>query len=130
MLSYWDRVRRKREKCEGVATMGDRYDAIKALDDALTPAMPCFNPFGKCDKGKTHRLKDWHIPAILIADVVTKALVASGDDAPSLARNSAVVAVVHQALCRMRYPNIKMVTHSAVSGYLIRWTTDYGRSFR
>jgi hypothetical protein len=78
MLSYWGRVRRKREKCERVAKMGDRYDAIKALDDALTAAMPCFSPFGECEPSHRKQPKAWHMPAILIAHWISEALIKSG----------------------------------------------------
>jgi hypothetical protein len=124
MLSYWDGVRHKREKCEGAATMGERYDAMKALDDALTAAMPCFYPFGEIGKPSPRkRRKAWHMPAVLIAHFIGKALVASGYDTPNLDRKSAVVRIVRTALTRMDHDT---VTFTAVSKHLKSWTAKYG----
>jgi hypothetical protein len=94
MLSYWDRVRRKRPE------IGDRYDRIKALDVALTAAMSDFNPFGESKKSHRQQPKDWHIPAVLIAHYIGEALTASGHK-PSL--DGALVEAAKKALHRIGY---------------------------
>ena len=104
--------------------MGDRYDAMKALDDALAAAMTCFYPFGELGKpSRRKRRNAWHMPAVLIAHFIGKALVASGHDTPNLDRTSAVVRIVQTALTRMNYDT---VTYTAVSKHLKSWTAKYG----
>jgi hypothetical protein len=101
------------------------HDAVKVLGDALATAMPYLNPCGK-HKRRTGRKqpKDWCIPTIVIADIIIKALVASGHDSPNLDRDSVVVRIVRTALMRMNYGT---VTLGAVSEHLKRWAAKYGR---
>jgi hypothetical protein len=124
MLQHWDGQQWAPETRDG-------YKAIKALEDALSAAQPYIEwPFGKYkrqDYRERPRPKNWHLLAVLIANIIVKALIQSGHRAPGLAANSIVVRVVCKALARMGYPDINMVTHSAVGAYLTRRAAKYGK---
>jgi hypothetical protein len=108
------------------------YNAIKALGEALAAAKQYLGNHKHPAHPKRRRLRrrpnGWNTPALLIAHTIGKALVASGHDARSLERTSAVTPAVYEALRRMRYPGIEMVSCSAVSRFLIDWAHDFDRS--
>ncbi|MGC2222380.1 MAG: hypothetical protein WA624_08430 [Methylocella sp.] len=112
MLSYWDGLQWAPETRGG-------YEAIKALDTALSLALPYIEfPFGKYErKTHRHRPKDWHMAAIVIARIFIEAMIKSVGKTPSLERKSRLIVVVNEVMRRMNY---KSVTDSAISRHLIR----------
>lgn len=81
MLSHWAGLRWAPETRGG-------YDAIKALSDALLVALPHIEwPFGEIERlNGQKRLKDWHTPAIIIANVVIKAMIEAGNNEPGITK--------------------------------------------
>lgn len=105
MLRHWNGLKWAPETRGG-------HPAIKALQDTLTVALPYIEwPFGKYER-QTGRKKSkiWHLPAVMVANVVIKAMIEAGHDEPGITRNSVVVRVVRQSLIRMRYPHVQMIT--------------------
>jgi hypothetical protein len=95
------------------------YPAIKAVEAALLAAQPYIeSPFGKRE-GPPYRPSSnvWHMPAFVVAGIISKALVQSGQRAPKFARTSVATQVVHEALNGMGYP---AVNESAIAMYLSR----------
>ncbi len=93
MLSHWEGLR-------GAPQTRDGYEAIRSLEAALSIAMPYIEwPFGKYERRKgPKRPKAWHLPAVLIAQVIINAMVKAGNNSPGISRNSVVVRVVRKAL--------------------------------
>jgi hypothetical protein len=122
MLSLWESHRPQTTETRRA------YQAIEALGEALPPAMPYIQwPFGKYErKARPKQAKPWHMPAIAIARMLIDATVAAGNDCPGITRNSVVVAAVRQALTRMGYPDLEMVTAAAIGAHLTRWESRYG----
>jgi hypothetical protein len=121
MLRHWDGLRWATETSGG-------YEAIKTLGNALAIALPYIEwPFGDYE-GQTGRKrpKAWHIPSVLIAHVILKVMVEAGRNEPGITRNSVVVRVVHKALTRMGYPNLRMITTTAIGAHLTRWNKKFG----
>jgi hypothetical protein len=82
------------------------YPAIKAVEGALLAAQPFIDwPFGKSD-GPPYRSSSnvWHMPAVVVAGIIGKALARSGQRAPKFTKESAATRVVHEALKRMGCP--------------------------
>lgn len=104
------------------------YPAIKALQDALVIALPYIEwPFGQYERQTGHKTpKNWHLPAVMIAKVLIKEMIAAGHHDPGITRNSVVVRVVNEALIRMGYPHVEMITASAIGAHLSRWDGKYG----
>lgn len=98
------------------------YPATVALERALQRALPFIEwPFGQYQKSKARR-KEWQVPAVVVARLLTEAMVASGGR-PSLERNGVLVRVTHEALERMGYKlNVSM---SGLSAHLMRWRKRY-----
>jgi hypothetical protein len=121
MLSHWDGLRWAPETNAG-------YEAIKTLRNALSVAMPYIEwPFGQYERQTGRKQpKAWHIPAILVAQVIVKAMIKAGHDEPGITRNSVVVRVVRKALIRMGYPDPEMVTTTAIGAHLTRWDKKFG----
>jgi hypothetical protein len=121
MASHWDGLRWAPETCGG-------YEAIKTLGDALVIALPYIEwPFGHYQRQTGRkRPKAWHIPAVLIAHVIVKAMIGAGHNEPGITRNSVVVRVVHKALIRMRFPDSEMITATAIGAHLTRWDEKFG----
>jgi hypothetical protein len=122
MLSHW----------EGLVwspTTAGGYPAIKNLEQALLAAMPYIEqPFGPYEPRTGHKEpKDWHIYAIVIANLITKLLVDSGRAKPALTHNSVAVRIIYQAIRRMGIPDADMITHPAIGAHLGRWQELYGR---
>ena len=97
------------------------YNAIKAVGDALEAAKPYL---GNRKPSHCKRPKLWHIPTLLVAHTVGKALAMSGHE-PSLERDSVLVGAVNKALCRMGYT----VEPGTISAFLKRWEHKYGLGF-
>jgi hypothetical protein len=97
------------------------YAAIKTLQDALVIALPYIEwPFGEYERQTGRKQpKTWHLPAVMVANVIVKAMIEAGHDEPGITRNSILVRVVRKALIRMRYPYVQMITASAVGAHLI-----------
>jgi hypothetical protein len=121
MLSHWEGQRWTSQTRDG-------FDVIKALGDALFLAMPYIEwPFGYYERQARRRQpKPWHTMAVIIANLVIKVLIESGQNAPGITRNSVVVRVIRNALVRMDFPNSKMITPSAIGMHLERWDKKYG----
>jgi hypothetical protein len=102
------------------------HPAIKALQDTLTVALPYIEwPFGKYERQTGRKQpKAWHLPAVMVARVVVKAMIEAGHDEPGITRNSVVVRIVRKALIRMGVLN--EITTSAVGAHLTRWDKKYG----
>jgi hypothetical protein len=101
MLWHWERRSETR----------DGYAAIEALRDELVRALPYIEwPFGKYERRPYRsrpRLSVWHMPALVIANIVSEALVQSGARSPKFSRDSAATWVVRKALVRMGYGKIE-----------------------
>jgi hypothetical protein len=123
MLRHWDRLRWAPETRDG-------FEKIKALGDALSLALPYIEfPLGKYERATHHtrsRPKPWHIPALVIANIVVEALIKSGAHSPRTTRNSTVVRIVRAAFVRMDYQNIGMITTDAIGAYLTRRSAKFG----
>jgi len=119
MLRHWDGLLWAPETAGG-------HPAIKELQDALTVALPYIQwPFGKYERQTGRKKpKDWHLPAVMVANVVIKAMIEAGYNDPGITRNSIVVRVVRNALIRMRVLN--EITIGAVGAHLTRWDKKYG----
>lgn len=102
------------------------HPAIKALQDSLTVALPYIEwPFGEYVRQTGRKKpKPWHLPALMVARVVVKAMIEAGHDEPSITRNSVVVRIVRTALIRMGFLN--EITTSAVGAHLTRWNKKHG----
>jgi hypothetical protein len=101
MLRHWDGLSWAPETSGG-------YTAIEATEDALLAALPYIEwPFGKYerqDHRKKMHLADWHMPALVIKNIVSEALMKCGrSSAPRFSRDAAATRVVHNALARMGY---------------------------
>jgi hypothetical protein len=120
MLVHWESLRSAPETRAG-------FEAISALRDALSLAQPFIEwPFGKYERQVGQKsLKIWHIPAVLIARIVAGALIESGHLTVAFTHNSTVVRVVHEALIRMQYPDMDMVSRNAIGAHLTRWVDKY-----
>lgn len=119
MLTHWNGLLWAPETRGG-------YAAIKTLQDALVIALPYIEwPFGyyKRQTGRK-KPKPWHIPAVLIAKTVVKAMIEAGHGEPGITRNSVVARVVRQALIRKRF--LHEITPSAIGAHLTRWDKKYG----
>jgi hypothetical protein len=66
------------------------HPAIKALQDTLTVALPYIEwPFGEYERQTGRKKpKTWHLPSIMVARVVVKAMIDAGHDDPGITRNS------------------------------------------
>jgi hypothetical protein len=104
------------------------HPAIKILQDALSIALPYIEwPFGRYERQTGRKQpKVWHLPAVMVARVVVKAMIDAGHDDPGITRHSIVVRVVCKALIRMQYPHVHMITASAVGAHLTRRDKKYG----
>jgi hypothetical protein len=121
MLTHWEGLLWAPETRDG-------YPAIKSLRNALDTALPFIEwPFGRYERrtGRKHR-KVWHLPSVMIAQVIVKEMIAAGHRKPGITRNSVTVRVVQKALIRIRYPNVRMITASAIGAYLARWDRNFG----
>jgi hypothetical protein len=117
MLQHWETLRRWPETLDG-------YEVIKALEHALARALPYIEwPFGEGERQDPPRPSSWHMPAVLIANIIAEALIRSGRLSTSTVANSTVVKVVHKALIRLEYPDIDA---SAIAMYLTRRSAKFG----
>jgi hypothetical protein len=112
MLAHLDQQRRFPETLK-------RYAAIKALEEAITAALPEIeNPFGPyTPRAGRKQPKDWHMPAILIARMLIEIVIKAEKAKPATSRNSVLVKVVARALIRMGY----RAEISAIAMHLTRW---------
>jgi hypothetical protein len=117
MLWHWNQLRRWPETRDG-------YEAVKALGDALSLALPYIKfPFGEYKPTHHKQPKQWHLPAFLIATVIGEAIIQSGRR-PRLSRNSIVVRIVRRVLVRMEYRHMPSAT--AISAHLTRRAALFG----
>ncbi len=115
MLSGWQQMLETPETRAG-------YEAIKTLEGALNVAMPYIEyPWGKGEKTRHHRhpAKSWHLPSVIIARLITDALIKAGHKRPARSRNSILVSIIQAALKRIGYENIG--TKTAIAMHLNRW---------
>ena len=97
----------------------DAYEAVIALSKALARALPhikfpFFRAFERKDHRQKRRPKNWHLPAVLIANIIERALIQSGRRTTSTTSgDSTVVKVVRNALARMGYGEIEPGTIAA-----------------
>jgi hypothetical protein len=119
MKRHWQALTWAPETREG-------YSATVALERALQDALPFVEwPFGPYQRaiGRKRR-KEWQVPAVLVAKLLARAMVAARRK-PSLARNAVLVRVTRQALQRMGY-NLINVGTSGISAHLTRRDRQYG----
>jgi hypothetical protein len=124
MRAHWDGL-------QWDPTTKQGYDAICALEEALCEAMEFVEfPFGqyKRRKGGRKTPKEWHLPSVLMANLVIETLMAAGHPVGGTTRNSVIVRVVHKALLRMGFPDSAMRTPSAIGAHLTRWHQKCGLS--
>jgi hypothetical protein len=125
MLAFWKGLQWAPETRAGC-------QIIRDLERSLNAAAPLIkHPFGPPGP-RTPRVgtKDWHIAAVLIANIVLEALLETGQSSPSIARNSIAVRVVHNALKRLGFRRANMVTSAAVAMHLGRWNDQFGLVIR
>lgn len=121
MLWHWHRMQETRfETLPGQKPMHLRggYDAIERLRVALDAVLPYIEfPVGEYERQnprKVKRPKDWHLPAIVAAHFIGKALCSE-----STARDSVRVRVVTTALERMGYSVESDTIHQYLKGRAI-----------
>jgi hypothetical protein len=101
------------------------HEAIKALDKALSVAMPYIEwPLGRYERQTGQKNpKEWHLYSILIANFVLQALIDAGEANPGITHNSLVVKIIKNALVRMDFPGSKTLS---IGAHLKRWKERYG----
>jgi hypothetical protein len=121
MLSHW-------QEPEWSPEHQSAYNAISVLNEALITALPYIEwPLGPYEVATGRKApKDWHMPSILIAKSVIKALVAAGDDAPGITHNSLVVGIIQKALIRMQFPQSRTLSRDAIGAHLKQWNKKWG----
>ncbi len=121
MLSHWEGQRWAPQTRNG-------FEVIKALGDALFSAIPYIEwPFGYYERqGRSKRPKPWHIMALVIAKLVINVMIEAGHNDPGITRNSIVVRIVYNALIRMGFSNVSMITPAAIGIHLTRWNEKFG----
>jgi hypothetical protein len=104
------------------------YEAIKALDETLSVAMPYIEwPLGRYERQTGQkRPKEWHLYSILIASFVLQALIGAGDANPGISHNSLVVKIIKTALVRINIPGSKTLSTGAIGAHLKRWKDTHG----
>jgi hypothetical protein len=104
------------------------YAAIKALETALTSALPYIEwPFGESKKATGQkRAKEWHTYAHLLARDMIGEMIAAGYPQPGITRNSVVVRVVQKALRRMKIPHSQSLSLTTIGAYLTRQHKKFG----
>ena len=121
MTAHWDCLRWAPETRAG-------SEVLKTLTAALSAAMPYIEwPLGYFER-QTGRKKPkaWHTPSVIIARIIINAMVEAGHEQPGISRNSVVVRIVLKALIRMRYPDLEMITATAIGTHLERWDKRFG----
>lgn len=121
MTAHWERLKWAPETRAG-------SEVLKTLTDALSAAMPYIEwPLGYFER-RTGRKKPkaWHTPTLIIARIIINAMIEAGHEQPGISRNSVVVRIVLKALIRMRYPDLAMITASAIGTHLDRCDKRFG----
>jgi hypothetical protein len=129
MLRHWDGLVRVPETSGG-------YPAIKAAQDALLTALPYIEwPFGKYerqDHRKKMRLADWHVPALVIKNIVSEALICSRSRTPRFSRDAAATRVVVNAPARMGYKISRRKGEESetntIAAFLRRWEKHWEKT--
>ena len=113
MLSSWEQMLPTPETRAG-------YEAIRVLGKSLSSAMPYVEyPWGYYEENRGHPPKDWHLPAVVIANTITRALVQGGHKRPARSSGNTILAqVIQTALVRMGYREIET---GAIAQHLLRW---------
>ncbi len=105
----------------------DSQKIIKELGVALTRARPIIQfPLGPGERQTPQqrpRTKPWHLPSVLIGNIIAEALVMSGHAKAGLSHRSAVVGAVHHALAQKGYGDI---ANAAISAHLKRRADKHG----
>jgi len=105
------------------------YPALCRLERALNESShPIQYPFGECEhhtKIGKKAPKDWHIVAVLIAQIFHETLPLKARPL-RLSGNSVVPRVIDKALTRMGYPHGEMRSNAAIAAHLRRWRKRYG----
>lgn len=97
--------------------------ALVDLQAALNRALLYLqNPYARTDQSR-HRLKSWHVPAVLLSVPIFGVLVRAGHPKPGITRNSIVAGVLQLALKRMEHGNIET---GAIGQHLTRWFSATG----
>jgi len=125
MIEFWKGLQWAPETRAG-------YQLMRNLEHSLEAAAPLIkHPFGPPGpKTRQPRGKDWHSSAVMIANIVLRALLDAGQLNPSITRNSVTARVVHNALKRMGFQGAEMVGTSAVAMHLQRWNDQFGLVIR
>ena len=115
MLSSWERMLPTSETRAG-------YEAIRVLGELLSSAMPYVEyPWGYYEGSRRHPPKDWHLPAVLIANTITHALVKSGHKRPAMSSGNTILAqVIQTVLERMGHKNNRNRRDRPASAPLVR----------
>jgi hypothetical protein len=123
MLRYWKGLLWDPETAGG-------HPAVQRLQRALSAAMPYIEyPFGYYEpRSGQKKPKEWHIYAVLIANLITKLLVDAGQAKPALTSNSVTVRIIFEALCRMHFPDKDMRSRPAIGAHLERWRAKYKKT--
>jgi hypothetical protein len=115
------------------------HEAVKQLSDALATALPYVkHPLGAYERNQKKRPKELHLPAVIIANALDKALSEAGHTKPAFSRNSIPVRVIHAILIRLDLLPVIHETEkeahkkteaarSAISTHIDRWWKAYGR---
>lgn len=97
--------------------------ALIELQAAIERARPYLqNPYRK-SADTSHRLKPWHMPAVLMLGPIFAALVRCGHQCPGITRNSIVAGVIQCALARMDHGTIET---GAIGQHITRWLAASG----
>jgi hypothetical protein len=132
LVTFWGALRTNDEVRAG-------HEAVKQLSDALATALPYVkHPLGAYERNQKKRPKELHLPAVIIANALDKALSEAGHTKPAFSRNSIPVRVIHAILIRLDLLPVIHETEkeahkkteaarSAISTHIDRWWKAYGR---
>jgi hypothetical protein len=100
----------------------DRHDKLKLVRQGLPELLSFIEaPFGHRQQGYTP--KDWHRPAIWVAQTIIVEFTNAGLPEPAISQRSAVARVISHALARMGYGTVEP---AAIGNHLVAWVKKHG----
>jgi hypothetical protein len=118
------------------------HDAVKQLSTALAIALPYVKyPLGPHERNQNKTPKTWHLPAVIVANALERAIGEAGPTKPAFSRNSIPIRVVHAILIRLDLLAVihdtekeaqekRAAARSAISAHVNRWWKRYGRPIK
>jgi hypothetical protein len=104
-----------------------RWKKIEAQKLGLTELLEFIEwPFGRDSTRGYKPPRDWHVFAVLVAQVFIDASAKLGLPEPAITENSRLARAVHHALIRMGFKKVGYVKPGAVGSHLVRWVKRGG----